>query len=238
MAWSVNAASRSLRRACDMPRCLLMRTPSPQRGEGWGEGVPTERPAPLTPPSPQRGEGEVRCSIIFQQPLDVIELLLRAGEVAKTLAQFLDDTASALHVDVAGNFDRRVVAVFAPAQRPAERIGVLLGARRAEPSVAAGTALSHLLLHRLRQTLRALAQRVERFALRVDGIVGIALAEIARGVAHRFAGAAELVHLVLARSARPFRPLRVVAETVVFQIIEQFAEPVAQGLLALLQPAH
>jgi hypothetical protein len=57
---------------------LRIRTPSPQRGEGWGEGAPAERyllrtvsnggcrnggvltatPAPLTPPSPQRGEGE------------------------------------------------------------------------------------------------------------------------------------------------------------------------------------
>jgi hypothetical protein len=42
---------------------LLMRAPSPRRGEGWGEGAPapescSEKPAPLTPPSPQWGEGE------------------------------------------------------------------------------------------------------------------------------------------------------------------------------------
>ena len=41
------------------------------------------------------------CSIILQQPLDVIELLLRAGDVAEALAQFLDDAAGALHVDLA-----------------------------------------------------------------------------------------------------------------------------------------
>jgi len=41
-----------------------MRAPSPQRGEGWGEGVRELReklligPSPLTPPSPLWGEGE------------------------------------------------------------------------------------------------------------------------------------------------------------------------------------
>ncbi|MGD0023066.1 MAG: FAD-linked oxidase C-terminal domain-containing protein [Xanthobacteraceae bacterium] len=48
-------------------RGLRMRAPSPQRGEGWGEGTPTARPAPLTPPSPQRGEGEdrVNCEVVL-----------------------------------------------------------------------------------------------------------------------------------------------------------------------------
>src|SRR5208282_6922394 len=36
---------------------LLMRTSSPRRGEGWGEGVPTERPAPRPPPPPPPGAG-------------------------------------------------------------------------------------------------------------------------------------------------------------------------------------
>ena len=36
-----------------------MRAPSPQRGEGWGEGALTERPYPLTPPP--WGEGEATC---------------------------------------------------------------------------------------------------------------------------------------------------------------------------------
>ena len=73
---------------------------------------------------------------------------------------------SALDVDLARHLHRVVVAVFAPAQRTAKRIGVLLRARLAEPAAAAGTGtLSHLLLHRLRQTLRALAQgMIERNA--------------------------------------------------------------------------
>ena len=118
--------------------------------------------------APVRGSRCVRsrCLIILQEPLDVVELLLRTQHVAEAVAQFLDDAARALHVDLAGYFDRVVVAVVAPAQRTAERVGVLLRARLAEPAAAAGTGtLSHLLLHRLRQTLRALAQgMIERNA--------------------------------------------------------------------------
>src|SRR6516165_4824524 len=179
-------------------------------------------------------------SIILQQPLDVIELFLRPGEVAETLAQFLDDAAGALHVDLARDFHGSVVAIFAPAQWPAERIGVLLRARLAEAArpAGAGTA-SHLLLHRLRQTLRALAQGIERAALRFHGAVGIALAEIAGGVAHGVAGAAELIELILAlclalaRTALPLLVLVVLAEAAALSILQQFVEPIAQRLLVL-----
>jgi hypothetical protein len=48
----------------------LMRTPSPQRGEGWGEGALTARPYPLTPPSPPWGEGEdASCRSIVVWPV-------------------------------------------------------------------------------------------------------------------------------------------------------------------------
>src|SRR5215472_17782676 len=56
-------------------------------------------------------------SIALQQPLDVIELFLRAGEVAEALAQFLDDAPRPLHVDLARHFHGGIVAIFAPAQR-------------------------------------------------------------------------------------------------------------------------
>jgi hypothetical protein len=48
--------------------------------------------------------------------------------------------------------------------------------------------LAHLLLHRLRHALRALAHRLKRAPLRFDRAVGIALAKLALGVAHRLAG--------------------------------------------------
>ena len=74
-----------------------------------------------------------RCLIILQEPLDVVEFLLRTQHVAEAAAQLLDDAACALGVDLARHLHRVVVAVFAPAQRTAKRIGVLLRARLAEP---------------------------------------------------------------------------------------------------------
>src|SRR5674536_264688 len=67
----------------------------------------------------------------------------------------------------------------------------------ASPAATAGLAgaLSHahaVLLHRLRQPLRALAHGLERAALAVDRAVGVALAEFAFRLAHGFAGIAEL----------------------------------------------
>src|SRR5712692_4390478 len=107
------------------------------------------------------------CLIIPQQPLDVVELELRAEALAEAAAQLLEDAARALHVDLARHLDRGVVAVVAPAQRPAERIGLLLRPRRPEPAGPAVGAGAHhaLLLHRLREALGAAAQRLERAAL-------------------------------------------------------------------------
>src|SRR6266702_4428977 len=118
--------------------------------------VPPHARARCSPSSPFSGGGKRRRagrpSIILQKPLDVIKLFLRAGKVAEPPAQFVDDAARALHVDLARDLHRRVVAVLVPAQWPAEWIGVLLGARLTE---AAGTSepgtAPHLLLHGLRQ---------------------------------------------------------------------------------------
>src|SRR5258708_18222176 len=76
----------------------------------------------------------IEQSEILQQPLDVIELELRPRRIGKTLAQFLEDAARALHVDLARDFHRNVVAIIAPAQRPAERVGIVVGARLPLPA--------------------------------------------------------------------------------------------------------
>ena len=93
-----------------------------------------------------------------------------------------------------------------------------------EAAAAAGTeTLSHLLLHRLRQTLRALAQGVERAPLGVDGAVGVALAETALRLAHGFACAPEVVHVSLALTlllALARFALLVWAEAAVLQLFE------------------
>ena len=103
---------------------------------------------------------------ISQQPLDVFKLELRAEVLAEAPAQFFQNAPRALHVDLARDLDRRVVAVVAPAQGPAERVGLLLGARRPEPAgPAVGAGGQHaLLLHRLGEVLCAPAQSFERNA--------------------------------------------------------------------------
>src|SRR5580658_8390689 len=72
---------------------LRMRTPSPQGGEGWGEGVLTERPCPLTLPSPPRGEGTYGASSDFRRDRmsamarnDVDVLIAGGGFAGLTLA--------------------------------------------------------------------------------------------------------------------------------------------------------
>ncbi len=95
-----------------------------------------------------------------------------------------------------------------------------------------------MLLHRLREALRALAQRVERAALRIDGAVGVALAEIALGLAHGVAGSAELIQPVLALTCCALLALLILAEAAVFQFVEQLVEAVAQRLLVLPQFVH
>src|SRR5438552_2541019 len=124
----------------------------------------------------------IRRSEALQQPLDIFELQLRAEVLAEAPAQLFQDAARALHVDLARHLDGDVVAVVTPAQRPSERVGLLLGTRLAKlPRPAAGTwahlALPLPLLHRLRHALGAAAQGFKRATLGIDGAVGIAVAE-------------------------------------------------------------
>src|SRR4029079_5940054 len=143
------------------------------------------------------------------------------------------------HVDLARHFHGVVVAVFASAQRTAERIGFLLRARRPHAAGASRSGpLPHLLLHRLRQTLRALAQRIERAPLRIDCAVGIALAEAAFGIGHGFAGAVEVVRVSLALAlllALAGLALLAGVHAAALELLEQLVQPVAQCLLALPQ---
>ena len=87
--------------------------------------------------------------------------------------------------------------------------------------------------------MRALAHGIERAALAVDRVVGIALAEFAFRLAHGFAGAAELIHpaFALAFLVLPLL-LAGIAETALAQLLEQLVEPVAQAPLILLQVAQ
>jgi hypothetical protein len=90
------------------------------------------------------------------------------------------------------------------------------------------------LLHGLRHALRAAAQGLERAPLRIDRTVGIAVAELALGVAHGLAGAAELIHALT--TLLTFALL--LAEPALAQLFEQFLQLLAQCLLVLSQFAH
>src|SRR3954470_8726137 len=136
-----------------------------------------------------------RRSIILQQPLDVVEFELRALGVAEAAAQFFEDAAHPLHVDLAGDLHREIVAEFAAVQGPAQGIAVAAAALLAAGTVARTVVLAVAVagLHLLRQVLRALAQGLQRLALRVHRAIGISFAEPAVGVAHCIVGIAEIV---------------------------------------------
>src|SRR5471030_2159087 len=104
-----------------------------------------------------RNDGEA-ASIILQQPLDVIEFDLRALRVGEPAAQFFQDAPHPLHVDLAGNLHRQIVAEFAPVQRPPQGIALVTAALLAAGAIARAVALpvAVTLLHRLGQRLGAL----------------------------------------------------------------------------------
>jgi len=104
-----------------------------------------------------------------------------------------------------------------------------LRARRSHAARLAGLA-DALLLHRLREILSALAQRIERASLRFHRTVGVALAERAFRLLHGFTGAAELIAFALV--------LAILTESVLAQLLQQLVELLAQRLLVMLQFAE
>src|SRR6185437_14985280 len=102
-----------------------------------------------------------------------------------------------LHVDLAGDHLRQLVGLARP-HRPAERIGAVGARLLPAHAVARALPVAVVLLHRFGELLGALAQRLERLALRVHRPVSIALAELAAGIAHGAVGLAEAVLAVIA----------------------------------------
>src|SRR3984893_13890303 len=213
---------------------------------------------PVATPSALR-----RRLIILEQSLDIIEFDLRALRVGETAAQFFQDPAHPLHVYLAGDLHGIIVGVFVAVQRPSERIVqiavALLAAHAVTRAVALSVALA--LLHRLCERLRALAQRVQRLALRIHGTIGVTFAELASGIAHRGVRLAEpvfiallvallaaLLTLLALFALLAFLPLLallafltalgLLAHAALGKLLLQFLQPVAQALLILLQIAH
>src|ERR1700722_13889393 len=187
--------------------------------------------------------------IILEQPLDVIELDLRALRIAKAAAQFFQNPARPLHIDFTGNLHRQVVTEFAPMQRPSQRIALVAAALLSPGAIAGAVALAVpiALLHRFGETLGALAQRIQCLALRIHGTVRIALAELATGVTHRIVGLAvaglwiavlTLLALLALLALLPLLAALALPHAALGKLFLQFLEPIAQALLILLQVAH
>src|SRR5262249_11769285 len=135
-------------------------------------------------------------SIFLQQPLDIVELDLRSRGIGEAAAQLFEDAAHLLHVHLSRDLAGEIV-VFVRTKGPAKRVRrVGAGLLAAHPVARALIAIA--LLHRFGELLGALAQRLERLALRVDGAVGIALAELAAGIAHGAVGLAQTVLAIIA----------------------------------------
>src|SRR5260370_970847 len=183
--------------------------------------------------------------IILQQPLDVIEFDLRALRIGEAAAEFFQNAANPLHVDFAGDLHRVIVTVFVSAQRPSERIGAIGAALLPTDAIAGAIALSLIaLLHRLRETLGALAQRIQRAALRIHGAIGVTFAELAAGIAHRGIGFAEAVLALTLLGVLARLPLLTLlaalalSHTALGKLLLQLLEPFTQAILILLQIAH
>src|ERR1700679_1694952 len=97
--------------------------------------------------------------IILQQALEVVEFDLRALRIGEAAAEFFENPAHPLDVDFAGNLHRQIVAIFAPVQRPSERIALVAAALLAAGAIAGTIALpvAIALLHRVGKALGALA---------------------------------------------------------------------------------
>src|SRR5262249_9109204 len=149
----------------------------------------------------------------------------------------LQNATRALHVDLARHLDGGVIAVVAAGQRPAERVGVLVGSGAAHASVRArARTRAHLFLHRLRQPLPAASARVACAPPRSTVAAGIAVAQRALCVPHGLAGAAELVQFVALLAL--LIALARLREAALAHLVEQLLELVAQRLLVLPQLAE
>src|ERR1700732_761609 len=192
---------------------------------------------------------------IPQQPLDVIEFDLRALGIGEAAAEFFQDPAYPLHIDFTGNLHRQIIAEFTPVQRTSQRIALIAAALLTACAGAGAVALAFAiaLLHRFSEALGALAQGFQCLPLRINGAVGVTLAELAAGIAHRAIGLTETI-LAIARIAvlallallaflalltlLPLLAALALPHAALGKLVLQFPEAVAQALLILLQIAH
>ena len=134
------------------------------------------------------GDGD---SELFEQALEIFEFEGGAGVFAEAAAQFLEDFAGALHVDLIGHLDASArIGAVGSAGRAAQRV------ERTTWRICSTLALAHALLtlahHLFGHRARALAQLIKGAGFGLGGAIEIAFAEGFFGFAHGLAGFAEL----------------------------------------------
>src|SRR6185312_12602955 len=151
----------------------------------------------------------------LEQPIDIIELFLRAGGFAGAAAKLLEDLARAGEVRLVGDFDVATRHGTGLVERPPEGIGALA------LLIIAGAGLLAVGGHDvLRELLGAVAQIVERALLRLFRILQLVAGKAVARLAHLAAG--------LVKSARHLN-------AVLAEALDDLVELVAQTLLILSQ---
>lgn len=133
---------------------------------------------------------------LFEQAFQIFKFERGAGVFTETAAEFLEDFAGALHVDLIGHLDASTgIGTVGGAGGAAEWVE-----RCARAALVAAAALSHLLIalahHLLSHGARALAQLVKRPTFRFSGAVEIAVSQCFLSVLHGLAGLAKLARRI------------------------------------------
>src|ERR1700751_3495076 len=132
----------------------------------------------------------------LQQPLDIIELDLRAEALSGAAPQFVENFASFLQGILVGNLDISPVQRAVVRHWPTERIafdlvsGLAVGGRYI---IIIGITAAQGALHLLGEFARRLLQLIERFGLGPDRCARLAPLQRLRRVAHRPFSASERI---------------------------------------------
>src|SRR5262249_28256352 len=226
-----------------LPRAAVYRGGG--KDAGVAEGVLPDRgpPGPLMRSSDRDNERTWRSavrqdSIRLQQAIDVVELVLGPALFAGAAAQFVEDLAAALALELERHLvDARVDRVAVVAVRAAERIAFFAAALAlldlGQILAVARSAIAHL----LGEIAHALLQVVQSPALRARGIARIAAAQRVLGLPHRALGAAPRLghrHAVLVQPVHEFAELPAQAFLLATLLLSPLAVARLLALLALL----
>src|SRR3569832_1382388 len=138
------------------PSCRASRPCNPVAARNSARGSRARRPAPTISKCGSR-KAASRLLELLQQPVDVIQLLLRAAAFGGTAAQLQQDIVRPLHLGRPGNLHAIAEARRGAPCLAAERILVA--------ALVAVLVLAHLLHQAVFEVARRAAQRIQRVLL-------------------------------------------------------------------------